>query len=822
MRTTETILEYDKVLGMLAERAIGDLASEVCKTLTWSVDRYTIEKTTTETNHAVSVCLQKGTPPFSSLPDIKSTLSYAEKGGTLTPKQLLSVSFALGSANSVRTFLMSDISDDAGSVTRPAAALIPAPELRKHITNAIVSDSEIADGASTALRRIRRSIDQQNEKIKSSLAKYITGTAYDSVLMDKVITIRNGRFVVPVKQEQQYRFPGIVHDKSKGGATVFVEPQNVVEMNNKLRELELEEHAEIEIILSELTAEVAEAAEFIRENQDILIHLDFVFAKANLALDMKACPAMFSEDGEISIEKGRNPLIDSSVVVPIDICFGGNERLLIITGPNTGGKTVTLKTVGLFLLMAQSGLHVPAFRATLPIIPQVYVDIGDEQSIEQSLSTFSSHMKRIVGIVSSAGPSSLVLLDELGAGTDPTEGAALAIAILERLREKNVLVMATTHYTELKKYAIGTEGVSNASMEFDLNTLSPTFRLNMGNPGRSNAFEIALRLGLENTIVSRARDLLDTETIYFDDVMEQIELDRRAAAIHLEETEQVKAEALTFLAEAESRLKKVEQERNKILSNAADEAERIISETTDEADEVREELKTLIKDVRTRGVADGGASEEGPVNAGDALRIADEGKKKLKRVSSKRGSKADSSKRNDKRSALADKHEQEIALSIQDNHNLSPGDMVRLPDSNNTGEVLTAPDDKGRVFVRVGAVKLTLQADELEKLQNPAKNAGSQRHRYAKIVMAKMGQVKQSIDLHGKNLDEAEMLVEKYLDDAILARMHEIVINHGRGSGILRTGIRKMLRNNKHVAKFRNGDANEGGDGVTIVTLSDK
>ena len=808
------ILEYYKVLDMLAERAVSGLAKEVCLALTPSSDEDTIKRKRTETDDAVSVCLRKGSPPFSDVPDLSGPLSYAEKGGSFLPRQLLAVAGALGSAKRIRGFLTSDMPEGAGAVRRQAEALTALPELERRITDAVLSDTELADGASPALRQIRRGIEQQNEKIRASLARFITGRAFEDVLMDKVITMRNGRFVVPVKQEQAAKFPGIVHDRSKGGATVFVEPQIVVDMNNRLRELELEEEAEVERILAELSAEVGASAEHIRENQELLTRLDFCFAKANLSLDMKACPAERSTDGVVDIVNGRNPLIAADRVVPVSVRFGGSERILIITGPNTGGKTVTLKTVGLFILMAQAGLHVPASRAALPAVPRLFADIGDEQSIEQSLSTFSSHMKNIVEIAASAEADSAVLLDELGAGTDPTEGAALAIAILETLRARGCLVMATTHYTELKKYAVSADGVENASMEFDIATLSPTYRLNMGNPGRSNAFEIASRLGLNLAIVARARELLDAETVYFDDVMEQIEIDRRDAAVHLATAGQAEEEAREALSAAEERLRQIEKERKAILEKAHEEAERTIAEAAEDADAVREELKELIRDARTRGVADGAAGGQGgqaPVDAGEVLRRANESRKKLK-------------DKRDAKKARFTRHTEARpqGLPTSGSRQLAPGDTVALPGSDATGEVLTAPDDRGRVVVRAGAVKLTLPADELVKCEAPSKKPGQGKGRYAKIVVSKMDQVRPSIDLHGKPLDEAEMLVEKYLDDAILARMHEVVLNHGRGSGVLRDGIRRMLKGHKHVKKFRNGDFDEGGDGVTVVTLSDK
>jgi len=795
------ILEYYKVLGMLAERAVSDLAKERCLALTPDTCENNVKRKRAETDDAVSVCLRKGTPPFANLPDLSEQAGYAEKGGSLLPRQLLLIAAALGSAKRVRGFLSSDMPEGAASVRRASEGIVLLPELEKRITDSISPDNELNDGASPALRRIRRAIDQQNEKIRASLARFINGRDFDDVLMDKVITMRNGRFVVPVKQEQQGKFPGIVHDRSKGGATVFVEPQLVVDMNNKLRGFELEEQVEIERILAELSAEVGAVKEPILNNQELLILLDFYFAKGNLACDMRACPADLASSGTVDIVKGRNPLIAADAVVPVSINFGGEERILIITGPNTGGKTVTLKTVGLFVLMAQAGLHVPAARAILPVVSRVFADIGDEQSIEQSLSTFSSHMKNIVEIVNEAGENCVVLLDELGAGTDPTEGAALALAILGELRERGCLVVATTHFTELKKYAISAEGVENASMEFDVETLSPTYRLSMGNPGRSNAFEIASRLGLKGAVVAGARDLMDSEAISFDDVMEQLERDRVEGEELLKEAERANEAASALLASGEERLRAIEKERTAILAAAEEEAESLVEEAREEADSVSEELKSLIRDVRTRGVADGaGSGDASPVDAGDALRKANESRKRLK----KRG----------KRHSRTQGPSPSVLLC--------PGDIVALPGSDSAGEVLTAPDDRGRVAVRAGAVKLTLAADELVKVEPPAKKPGQGKGRYAKIVISKMDSISPSIDLHGLNLDEAEMLVEKYLDDAMLARMHEVVICHGRGSGVLRDGIRRMLRGHKHVAKYRKGDFDEGGDGVTVVTLSDK
>ena len=807
---------------MLAERTVSGLAGQLARDLEPAQEAHEIEKRQAETAEAVSVCLRKGTPPFSNLPDLTETLARAAKGGCLTMKNLLSVRDALSSARRVRTFLSSDMPEEAVSIRRRAMALSPRQDLEERIARSIISDTEMADSASTTLAHIRRGIEAQHTKIRTSLAKYTTGTTYDSILMDKVVTMRNGRFVVPVKLEQAARFPGIVHDRSKSGQAVFIEPEAVVALNNKLRELALEEEEEVERIMYELSGEAGASREDIIYNQELLVDLDFAFAKANLALDMEAVPpgltGIVSESEDvIEIVQGRNPLISKGDVVPTSLSFGGENRILVVTGPNTGGKTVTLKTVGLFVLMAAAGLQVPAERARLPIAERVFADIGDEQSIEQSLSTFSSHMKNIVEICSEARPGSVVLLDELGAGTDPAEGAALAVAVLEALLAKGCLVMATTHYTELKKFAVATDGVENASMEFDVATLSPTYRLMMGSPGRSNAFEIADRLGLNEGVSQRARELLVGEAVTFDNVMAEIEQDRSEAARARSEAEwrraEVEAETLRLGREAAE----AERKAQDIILKAKEKAAEIVGEADLEAQESLEELKGLIREARTRGVSEGvaGKGDDDAADAGDLLRRADTAKKKLRKSKQTTSHKAVSAPAPAKPSSKAP---------------LVPGDIVVISGMDTEGEVIEGPDASGKVRVLVGAGRMTLPAEKLSRvdddkrsgIRSASKNGGRGDSRYAKIVVRKMGVVSQSIDLHGKNLEEAEMLVEKYLDDAILARMHEVMICHGRGEGVLREGIRRMLKRNKHVAKYRSGDFNEGGEGVTIVTLSGK
>ncbi|MDR1797047.1 MAG: endonuclease MutS2 [Clostridiales Family XIII bacterium] len=794
------ILEYDKVLEMLQDRTASARAAALAHALAPADRIEEVGRRQAETAEAVSVCLRKGTPPFAETEDVTASATLASKGGLLSMRQLLSIAAGIAVARQVRAFLLSDMPEDAAprrTVRRLAEGLSALPALEKRIRDAILGDTEMADGASPALRRLRHAIEAQHGKIRERLAKFVS--APSSALQDRVITIRGGRFVLPVKQEQASQFPGIVHDRSKGGATLFIEPQAVVELNNKLRELELEEAAEVERILAELSAEAGACAGEITENQRLLAELDFIFAKANLALDMKAFqPEIRPFGGEIEIEQGRNPLIGQDRVVPVSVRFGGGGAgTLIITGPNTGGKTVTLKTVGLFLLMAQAGLFTPASRAALPLCRRVFADIGDEQSIEQNLSTFSAHMKNIVEVVAEAGPHDVALLDELGAGTDPAEGAALAVALLETLRARGCPVLATTHYTELKKYAVAADGVENASMEFDAETLAPTFRLIMGSPGRSNAFEISARLGLPEGVIARARGLLDTEAIVFDDVVTGLERDRKAAAEARAEAERQMRAAQEEAKRASAAAREAEQKQRALLEKAQERADEVLREAERDAEEAAAELKALLKEAS--GLRAGAPGPDG----GDLKRRAGETRKKLQK----------------KRRAGAQRAPAP-AKTKATGETIGVGDAVTVAGTGLTGEVLSIEPDRGRVTVLAGSVKMTLEASSLEKLAGaPAKKRPQQGSRYAKIVVSKMDTIGPSIDLHGKNLDEAEMLVDKYLDDAVLARMHEVAINHGRGSGVLREGLRRFLKRHGHVKSFRPGRFDEGGDGVTIVTL---
>ena len=824
------ILEFDKITEMLAERATMRLAAEAARALAPSRDLDEINRRQAETAEAVSVCLRKGTPPFSATPEVAPFAAYAAKGGALSMRQLLLVGTALADARRVRAFLSADLPAEVRGLRRVFEGLSVLPALENRIAVSILSESEMADSASPQLRSLRRKIEAQNEKIRERLNRYISAETADDALRERLVTLRNGRFVLPVRQEQTGRFPGIVHGRSKGGATVFIEPQAVVEMNNALRELQADEEAEVERILEEISAEVGAASGELQENQERLAELDYAFAKANLALDMDAHPPeLLPAPAEIVIEKGRNPLIPKGTVVPVSIVFGtGEGRVLIITGPNTGGKTVTLKTVGLFLLMAQAGLWVPAAAARLPVVRRVFADIGDEQSIEQSLSTFSAHMTQLVRIVNEAEEEDVVLLDELGAGTDPAEGAALAIALLDTLRTRGCPVLATTHYTELKKYAVAAEGVENASMEFDVETLSPTFRLLMGSPGRSNAFEISEKLGLRPEVIGRARELLDSELVAFDEVVAELERSRDEAGTRLREAEALLSEAKEREEQAAEALRAAEAKTRDLLAGAEAKAEEILRDANEDAEEIADELKELIREARTRGVTDGASVFGGagtadpaaaPLDAGDALRRLDNSRKKLRSKHAARGATRP-------QGTKAQTHPSSYTASAAPaaaGQPFAPGDFVTIPGGSSTAEVLSAPDERGRVNLLAGGLRMTLPAEILTRAESPPAGKGRRPSdggsRYAKIVISKMDRAGASIDLHGKNLDEAELLVDKYLDDASLARMHEVMICHGRGGGILRTGIRKFLKGHPHVAAFRPGHFDEGGDGVTIVTL---
>ena len=787
---TIRILEYNKILTKLEEQAGSEMAKKVVSGLRPFHEIPVIRDMLMETTEAVRLILHKGPLPLGGFYDIEDSLHRARKGGSLTMKQLLQIHFNLSLARRVTTFLKSDL-PPLPVIQSIGEVIAVHKNLEDEIDRCILSEDEMADNASPELKQIRRAILRQNDALKSKINHIINSAENRTMLQDAIVTVRDGRYVIPVKQEHRGKFPGIVHDQSSTGATVFIEPQVIVNLNNELRQLELQEKAEIERILAELTARVAEHYHDLLNNQKLLVQLDVIMAKGKLSMLQHGEEPQISEDGELVLKEARHPLLDPKKVVPIDLSIGGSYNTLVITGPNTGGKTVTLKTAGLLSMMAQTGLHIPAAGGSrIPVWKDIFADIGDEQSIEQSLSTFSSHMTNIVDIVKHAGEGCLVLVDELGAGTDPTEGAALAIAILEDLEKKGAATIATTHYTELKKYAISTEGVENASMEFNVETLSPTYRLAIGVPGKSNAFEISQKLGLPGEIIETSRRLLDGGDIQFEEVISALEADKKAAEEERDEAVRLNQEMKIRKEELEQQAKKLEEKKTEILNKAKEEARQILQEAKDVSKEVQEELRELKK----------------IESLGQRNRIFDENRKKLRDA--------------------AGKYREKVIREVNDNpvsaEELRLGDRVKVLSLGQNGEIVTLPDEKGELTVQVGILKAKVNLDDIMLIEGGSLDVNRPRKvrkNYGSMYKTKTQNVSISIDVRGKSLDDAVMDVDKYLDDATMAGLKEVTIIHGRGEGILRKGLQEMMRSHKHVKRFRKGNFDEGGDGVTVVTL---
>ncbi len=787
---TIRILEYNKILTKLEEQAGSEMAKKVVSGLRPFHEIPVIRDMLMETTEAVRLILHKGPLPLGGFYDIEDSLHRARKGGSLTMKQLLQIHFNLSLARRVTTFLKSDL-PPLPVIQSIGEVIAVHKNLEDEIDRCILSEDEMADNASPELKQIRRAILRQNDALKSKINHIINSAENRTMLQDAIVTVRDGRYVIPVKQEHRGKFPGIVHDQSSTGATVFIEPQVIVNLNNELRQLELQEKAEIERILAELTARVAEHYHDLLNNQKLLVQLDVIMAKGKLSMLQHGEEPQISEDGELVLKEARHPLLDPKKVVPIDLSIGGSYNTLVITGPNTGGKTVTLKTAGLLSMMAQTGLHIPAAGGSrIPVWKDIFADIGDEQSIEQSLSTFSSHMTNIVDIVKHAGEGCLVLVDELGAGTDPTEGAALAIAILEDLEKKGAATIATTHYTELKKYAISTDGVENASMEFNVETLSPTYRLAIGVPGKSNAFEISQKLGLPGEIIETSRRLLDGGDIQFEEVISALEADKKAAEEERDEAVRLNQEMKIRKEELEQQAKKLEEKKTEILNKAKEEARQILQEAKDVSKEVQEELRELKK----------------IESLGQRNRIFDENRKKLRDA--------------------AGKYREKVIREVNDNpvsaEELRLGDRVKVLSLGQNGEIVTLPDEKGELTVQVGILKAKVNLDDIMLIEGGALDVNRPRKvrkNYGSMYKTKTQNVSISIDVRGKSLDDAVMDVDKYLDDATMAGLKEVTIIHGRGEGILRKGLQEMMRSHKHVKRFRKGNFDEGGDGVTVVTL---
>lgn len=787
-------LEYRKIIAQL-KREMGSAASaKLADELTPLTSEKIIKEELRSTTEAVDLIVRKGPLPTGGLYDIREALLLAKKGGSLTMRQLLEVQNVLGISSEVVAFMHDDALPELKYIGEMVDLIVEFTALEKEISRCILTEDEMADNASPKLKDIRRNIHQQNQAIKNKLSRIITSSSNKTYLQDTIVTMRDGRYVIPVKQEYRSFFPGMVHDQSKGGATLFIEPQGVVELNNKLRELEVEEQLEIARILAELSSRVAEHYREIRSNLELLTKLDFIMAKGKLSCKMHASEPKIDADGELRLISARHPLIEYKKAVPVDIRIGGDYRTLIITGPNTGGKTVSLKTAGLLVMMAQSGLHIPASHAsTLPIFGEVFADIGDEQSIEQSLSTFSSHMKNIVSIIDKASYDSLVLVDELGAGTDPTEGAALAIAILERFYDSGALTMATTHYNELKKYALATSGVENAAMEFDVETLTPTYRLLIGVPGKSNAFEISKKLGLSESVIERASEHIKHGDMEFENVISSIEDDKRKAAAD-------RLDAESMRAEIEERLKKLEEKEQAISEKRAD----IIAEAKREARELLRETKSAVKDVQKdlRRLQKSGAHTN--LNTG----ALEKSRRKI----------------NEAEDLVSEKVVKQVNSEPVSADTLKIGDRVKLLTIGQNGTILSLPDEKGNLMINIGALKVKARLQDL-MLINEGKDRKPQAKsssKYGSLLRSKSSSVSASINVMGKNLEDALADVEKYLDDVYMAGLDMVSIIHGRGGGILKDGIRQMLKRKKYVDSYGAASYNDGGEGVTIVRMKKK
>lgn len=782
-------LEYNKIINMLTERANSDPGRKLCRELKPYTDIDVINEAQQQTADALSRMFKKGSTSFGGNKDLGYSIKSLSVGAALSAAELLKIAGMLENVSRVKSYGRRERDDEQkDSLDAFFDALEPLTLLSSEIRRCILSEEEISDNASPALKSIRRNIMLTNDKIHSQLNNMVNGSCR-TYLQDAVITMRNNRYCLPVKAEHKGQVPGMIHDQSSTGSTFFIEPAAVVELNNRLKELAMKEQEEIEIILADLSTQAAEHTDALSNNQQIMTTLDFIFAKASLAMDQNATAPVFNTDRRVNIRKGRHPLLDKKKVVPIDIYLGQDFDLLIITGPNTGGKTVSLKTVGLFTLMGQAGLHIPALdRSELSVFTEVYADIGDEQSIEQSLSTFSSHMTSIVSILKHADSESLCLFDELGAGTDPTEGAALAIAILDHLHKRQIRTMATTHYSELKVYALSAEHVENACCEFDVNTLQPTYRLLIGIPGKSNAFAISSKLGLPDYIIRAAKEQISQENEAFEDLIADlehskvtIEKERLEAASYKEEIKRLKEQLQT-------KQDKIEETKERILREANEKARDILQEAKEVADET----------IRVFQKAGPGASMK------DLEKTREKVRGKISEKSEK----------------LSLKQNQPKQKELKPGQ-LKLGDSVKILSMGLKGTVSSLPDHKGNMFVQCGIIRTQTNIKDIILMEDtPVTKPSSQmRSAGSKIKMSKSYSVSAEINLLGKTVDEALCELDKYLDDAYLAHLPSVRIVHGKGTGALRKAVQGHLKKVKYVESFRLGEHGEGDAGVTIAVF---
>ena len=785
---TLRVLEYSKIKNMLIDEATSSIGKKIAEEIFPLNNSSEIMQLLEETAEASEIIIKSGNIPFSVIYDIKEYLKIAEIGSYLYPGQLLNISDSLRTGRNVKKFINSFNNEDIKyPILKGYGDLISAlKDIEDSINKAIISDVEISDKASPELYRIRRAIEKTNSDIRKKLESLIHSQESQRYLQDSLVTIRQDRFVIPVKSEHKNSVKGLIHDQSSSGATLYIEPMAVVELNNQLRELKLKENKEIEKILLELSGLVKERSMEIRQNQESLAMLDFIFAKGKLALKYNGIKPEINDKGYLRLRNARHPLIDKKSVIANTVEIGNEFTTLLITGPNTGGKTVTLKTVGLLMLMAQSGLHIPADYGTeICVFNNIFADIGDEQSIEQSLSTFSSHMTNIVQILRDVESRSLILLDELGAGTDPTEGAALAMSILSYLHSCGARTIATTHYSELKHFALVNEGIENACVEFDVATLRPTYKLLIGVPGKSNAFEISRKLGVNEDIIEHAKIFLNKDNIEFEDILTSIEENRRIA-------EKERNEAIILRLEVESLKKKLMEKEEKFASQK----DRILKESKREAKEIlknaKNESERIIKEIRE-------ISKSG-------------GKDKNKRIEGLR-----KELRNNISKTEENLYEDSFIESSLKSDEITIGQKVKIGNLNQEGLVLTLPDSSGNLMVQVGIMKITVNSKNLFSAKDISKTEKGiySKKRYSSKSMT----IKTEIDIRGMNVEEAIIIVDKYLDDAYISNLASVRIIHGKGTGALKKGILDFLRHNSHAKKFEDGAYNEGGSGVTVVYL---
>ncbi len=781
-------LEYNKIIDRLAALAGSALGREKCEKLLPSSDLEEIRRMQQETSDALARIYQKGSLSFSGIPDIRASIMRLKIGGTLGPQELLRISSLLTAALRAKNYGTHKEDAPPDSLSERFSMLEPLSGVNNEIRRCILSEEEIADDASAALKSIRRAIRAANDKIRDELNSIVNSQQNRAMLQDSIVTMRNGRYCLPVKSEYKNQFGGMIHDQSATGSTLFIEPMAVVRLNNELRELALKEQSEIEKILAELSAMAGAHTEELAYNQTTLAEFDFIFARALLSRQMKASEPVFTRNRVIDIKKGRHPLIDPHRVVPIDIRLGQEFDLLVITGPNTGGKTVSLKTVGLFTLMGQAGLHIPAFDGSkLGVFREVYADIGDEQSIEQSLSTFSSHMTNTVSILKEADENSLALFDELGAGTDPTEGAALAMAILSYLHSRGIRTMATTHYSELKVFALSTEGVSNACCEFDVATLRPTYRLLIGIPGKSNAFAISSKLGLPDSIIEDAKARIGTQDKTFEDLLSELDQKRIETEREYMAANEARAEAEKLKKRLAEKNDRIDRAKDRILREANENAREILQGAKDYADEVIRKYN--------KWSTQGGLGKEMEAER-SALRdkLGDTDDKLAVRTGKKGKGKKEASP-----------------------EDFKVGDTVMVLSLNLKGTVSTPPNAKGDLYVQMGVLRSLVNIKDLEHVQSEEEPKEKKSTQAGKIQMSKTLSISPELNLIGKRVDEALPILDKYLDDAYLAHLPKVTIIHGRGTGALRDAVQAHLKRTKYVKSFRIGGFGEGDHGVTIV-----